>query len=271
MGDRNQASLNWGLALVVGVLLAAPGLAAEKQKTGPLRTGEEAILAALEEKTSIEFTEEPLSSVVEFFKGQHRIEIQLDVQALEDVSMGSDTPITKSIANITLRSALNLVLRDLDLTWVIADEVLTITTPEETDKYLSTRVYDVSDLTAVQDPGGKRWHDLDPLIAVITAAIGPESWESVGGPGSIQGLEYRGAVVLIVRQTLDLHGQIGKLLAELDKVADLHGDDAIPTREKDPGQFMGGMGWPEDAQAGDAGGIGGAGGAAAATPAAKPQ
>ena len=96
--------LDWGLALLVGVWLVTPAFAAEESKE--LRTGEEAILAALDEKTSIEFIDEPLSSVVDHFREVHRIEIQIDVRALEDVNQGTDTPITKRIQNVTFRSAL---------------------------------------------------------------------------------------------------------------------------------------------------------------------
>lgn len=225
------AVLGCGLVILLGVPLAGSVLAAEKAEE--LRTGEEAILAALEEKTSIEFIDEPLSGVVQFFKDRHRIEIQIDTKALEDLNMGTDTPIAKTIQNVKLRSGLNLILRDLGLTWVITDEVLMITTNEEAELCLTTRVYDVSELVAVQDPGGKRWSDFDSLIEVITGTIESETWESVGGAGSIVELEYRGASVLIIRQTLDVHAQVCKLLEELAKVAGRYAEDVIPTREKE--------------------------------------
>lgn len=249
------ALLDCGLALLAGALLVAPVRAAENGKE--LKTGEEAILAALEEKSDVEFVDEPLSSVVDYFESTHKVEIQVDTRALEDVNMGTDTPISKSVQNVTFRSALNLVLRDLDLTWMIADEVLIITTPEEAELHLVPRVYDVKKLVTVQDMDGNLWQDFDSLIEAITGTIQPESWEGVGGPGSIASLEYRGAVVLIVRQTHKVHAQLAKLLEDLAKIAAAHGDDAYPTREKRPPQppghpfgpgtpgFGGGMGGGE--------------------------
>lgn len=230
MLHRKLAIFGWSLAILMGALFVAPALASEK--TENLKTGEEAILAALDEKTSIDFIDEPLSGVVQYFKSSHHIEILIDMKALEDVSLGTDTPVSKSLQNVKFRSALNLILHDLDLAWVIANEVLMITTSEEAEMHLTTRVYDVTELVAVRDPGGEPWQDFDSLIRAVTSAIDPESWGGVGGPGSIAELEYRGASVLIVRQRLDCHAQIRKLLDDLATIADGYGDDVVPTREK---------------------------------------
>jgi hypothetical protein len=227
MQIRKSGVLGWGLVLLLGVV--APAVAGETK--GP-RTGEAAILAALEEKTGFEFIDEPLGSVVDYFKEAHNIEIQIDIRAIEAPCLGTDTPITKSLRNVSLRSALNLILREVDLTWTIVDEVLMITTPEEAQSYLTTRVYDVGKLVTVQDAAGDRWLDFDTLTKAIVGTIMVETWEEFGGFGSMAGLEYRGAAVLIVRQTLDVHEQVSKLLEDLTKVADRYGDEVIPTREK---------------------------------------
>lgn len=107
---------------------------------------EKKIVEALESPTKMEFHESPLEDVVEYLKQYHDIEIVIDNRALGDVGAGSDTPITKSLKGISLRSALRLTLRDLDLTYMIRDEVLLITTPEEAENQLTTKVYPVADL-----------------------------------------------------------------------------------------------------------------------------
>ena len=113
------------------------------KKVGP---AEERIKKALEETTSMEFVETPLSDVIDYLKDLHKIEIQLDTKALEDAGAGSDTPITKNLKGISLRSALRLMLGGLDLTYVVKDEVLLITTPEKAGSELVTKVYPVADL-----------------------------------------------------------------------------------------------------------------------------
>ena len=85
------------------------------------------ILAALDEKTDLDFTELPLTDVIDYLKQRHGIEIQLDHKALTDAGVGTDTPVTRQIKGITLRSALKLLLSEFDLTYVVQNGVLMVT------------------------------------------------------------------------------------------------------------------------------------------------
>lgn len=219
--------LRLSLALLLGTV-AVGTLAAEEAKQ--LRTGEAVILAALDEKTIVEFIEEPLSGVVEYYQATHNIRIQIDERALADVNMGPDAPVSESLDNITLRSALNLLLGKLDLTWIIADEVLLITTPERAEHHLIPRVYDVGRLVSEQDPDGELRH-FDPLVSAITAAVEPASWVDVGGFGSISPLTCRGANVLTVRQTQAVHRQLARLLEALTTITEGRDELAARTAE----------------------------------------
>ncbi len=104
------------------------------------------IRKALDEKTKIDFTDQPLQDVITYLHDLHGIEIQLDLKALEDASIGPDTPVTRNLQGITLRSALRLMLGALDLTYIIKNEVLLITTPDKAANELNTKVYPVADL-----------------------------------------------------------------------------------------------------------------------------
>ncbi len=115
---------------------------------GESRASENKIRATLDQETSLEFIETPLQDVVDYLKDRHNIEIQVDHRALESLGLGSDTPITRNLKGITLGSALRLMLSDLGLTYVIADEVLMITSPEEAEKHLEIRLYNVGELLA---------------------------------------------------------------------------------------------------------------------------
>ena len=79
----------------------------------------------------------------------HQINILIDHRALDDVGMAGDVPVTFKLSDVSLHSGLNLLLRPLDLTWAICDEVLLITTPEEAENMLIPLVYDVGDLVNV--------------------------------------------------------------------------------------------------------------------------
>jgi hypothetical protein len=229
MLDQQQMSMFFGrsLAVLAVLLLVTRVMAAEEAED--LRTGEEAILAVLEEKTSFEFVDEPFGGVVEFFKKRHHVEIQLDVRALDDVNLGTDAPVTRRMQNVKLRSALNLILGDLDLTWIITDEVLLITTPEEAEECTYTKVYDVTDLVKVVDRKGNASSDFDSLLNVITGSVQPEAWSCRGS--EISFLECREARVLIVSQWREMHEEIARLLDDLKTTADKYGDDVFPITE----------------------------------------
>jgi len=106
----------------------------------------EAIEKALSSQTALEFIETPLLDVIDYLKDRHRIQIALDNRALDVVGIGSDTPVTRDLNGISLRSALRIMLRDLELTYMIQDEVLMITTSEEAEKSSFLKSYNVSDL-----------------------------------------------------------------------------------------------------------------------------
>jgi hypothetical protein len=86
--------------------------------------------------------------VAEDLEARLGVPIRLDVRALRDIEIQPDALITFAASKIAARSAIDLMLRPLSLTAVIRYEVLLITTVEEADNMLDTRVYDTSDLTS---------------------------------------------------------------------------------------------------------------------------
>jgi hypothetical protein len=199
-----------------------------------LRTGKAAIRRALAEKTQLEFTETPLCDMIEFLRDHHKIEIQLDKKALDDVGVAPDVPITFSLHNISLGAALKFVLRGLGLTYEIRDEMLVITTPEQAESHLEAVVYDVADLVTCRDEKGDLWADYDELIEIITSTIKPTTWDSVGGPGSIGPGTYNVAKVLVVAQTAEVHNQIAVLLKKIRAVIKRNGGMSEPPRRVRP-------------------------------------
>ncbi len=110
---------------------------------------EQRILSSLDEKTELDFAETPLKDVMDYIKERHHIEVQFDQNALKNANPPIDpsqTLISRSLKGVTLRSALKLILSEYNLTYVIKDEVLMITSKDEADKVLVTKVYPVGDL-----------------------------------------------------------------------------------------------------------------------------
>lgn len=107
---------------------------------------EQKIQKELDEPTTIEFIDTPLEDVLNYLEDLHEIEIEIDQRALDDLGIDSGTPINRNLTGISLRSALRLILSDLDLTYIIDNEVLMITSVEEAETRLVTKVYPVADL-----------------------------------------------------------------------------------------------------------------------------
>jgi hypothetical protein len=151
-----------------------------------LRTGEEAILQAMEENAAFEFSETPFQDVVDYIQDKHRVAIRLDKKALTDGGFDFKTPITCSISGVPLRSALRLMLSDLQLRWTVWCDVVLITTPEraESEELMVTKIYDVSDL--IIDAQDKHYHgNALPGISVgEPAAPVTPAWGSMGSGGS---------------------------------------------------------------------------------------
>lgn len=169
---------------------------------------DQAILKALDEHAKYTFLDQPLSDVVASISHEMGVDVVLDQRALEDVGMGTDTPITKAIAGITHRSFLRLLLSELDLTYHTRGGALWITTPEAAEAELLTRVYPVGDLIDISGSGDKSSYDYDSLSEVISSVVAPNTWDDVGGPGAMEGIYG----TLVMSQTADVHDEVARFI-----------------------------------------------------------
>lgn len=123
---------------------AKPPMAYTLKRSAP----EVRILRALEEQTALDFVEAPLSDVLQYLEDLHKVQFELDNKALEDSAVSSDTPINRNLSNLSLASALHLMLADLDLDFLITNDVLLITSKEVAHVATEIRIYSVKDLLA---------------------------------------------------------------------------------------------------------------------------
>ncbi len=154
------------LAMIAACILAPAASAADAWPAcTPARNAVEMrILEQLGEDTKMPFIDTPLEDVVAFLRDQHDIPIELDTRSMDDVGLSVDTPMTRNIKGISLSSALQLLLRNLDMTYVVHGEVLLLTTVDAAPKYARLRVYDVSKLVGDSQ-------DAIPLGATLTQAL----------------------------------------------------------------------------------------------------
>jgi general secretion pathway protein D len=251
---------------------------------------------ALKQPVDIRFNDTPLSVVMETLGRMTGINVHLDRQGLSSEGVTSDTPVSINLSQpVSLKSALNLMLEELRLSYVIRNEVLLITSEMSRDTNVYQEVYNVADLvipipdfntgqnvglpSAIREAhnvigyrsnpmqgsgfpltlangeeshrsmghasvlaqmaatgmapgsretmptsighgrGGAAMADFDSLIELITTTVEPDSWEDVGGAGTIK--EFAGNLSLVISATQQVHEQITDLLEQLRRLQDL--------------------------------------------------
>jgi type II secretory pathway component GspD/PulD (secretin)/tetratricopeptide (TPR) repeat protein len=246
-----------------------------------VRTEEEKrIERSLSRQISLHFHGSKLAEVVKHIATTADINVVLDNLGLEDEAVSTDTPVTIDVDGIMLKSALNLILKPLNLDYTIEDEVLKITSKMRQQGQLHIRTYPVADLVVpipnftmdsgvlgaggqtrknlgmqsvpsgiggyqhgsggqfqVNDPmggnggrignggleasvsGSRSALDFDTLTELITQTVEPESWQEIGGSGTVRSFET--TLSLVIRQTQKVHDEIADLLSQLRRLQDL--------------------------------------------------
>ncbi|MBI3839158.1 MAG: hypothetical protein HY288_14660 [Planctomycetia bacterium] len=210
MVQTRQARTAVGFVLI---FLSSLAPTAARCDTNPDATpsAQDAIVAALETKVSLEFKETPLQQIANDIAKAHKINVVLDVKSLAEAGIAPDTALGVRIAGVTLRSALNLLLNSVDLTYVIRNEVLLITTTDRASADLTTKSYNVADLVKRGEDADDENCDMDVLEDLLATTIAPSTWDEVGGPGSISAYGN----CLVISQTREVHRHIDNLFAAL--------------------------------------------------------
>jgi hypothetical protein len=182
-----------------------------------------------------EYFETPLRECLDAISERLQVQFYIKTRALEDEAISPDTPVTISLHDVPAEMVLDLVLESLDLAYSLRHGVIIISTPSEQEKNLEPVVYDVSDLVGKPDdfartpslevdvPPTRSFEDRTTgttspqtfeLVNLITKVVQADTWEKVGGPGTLG--VYRNA--LVVTHTPDVHAKIRKFLDDLRRI-----------------------------------------------------
>ncbi len=165
--------------------------------------------AALSSPTRAQFVGTPLKDVVDFLKDFHHIEIQVDHKALKEAGVSPETPVTVATGRReTLQSALDKILRPLQLEWVVLNEVILVTTlaKADSDPYMETRIYKILQRT-----------DTTMLIDKITSEVAPKTWTEAGGCGTLAAWPTN---AVVISQSQRIHRLLENHFAGLLRRAD---------------------------------------------------
>jgi hypothetical protein len=138
---------------------------------------------------------------------QHSIPMVIDGRALEDVGLTTDVPVSIALHNVTLRSLLRLMLRQLELTYMIKDEVLQITTTEAAEKNMTVEMYRVPEMLTEES---------DKLLEAVTASVHPDAWSQLGGACQASVIGN----VLVIAATENVHEEVSGFMEKLQRTLD---------------------------------------------------
>ena len=91
-------------------------------------------MAILDKPTTVDFSDLALEDGINFLHEYHNLKISVDKETLKDEGVALEDPVTLKLAGVSLRSVLKLLLEPFDLTYVIENNGLTITTTSEAKK-----------------------------------------------------------------------------------------------------------------------------------------
>lgn len=170
----------------------------------PLSESERRIEVALGANTANTFQSTPLREAIQSISVFHKIPMMIDERSLTEIGLDANVPVTIDLKDVSLRAFLRILLRDLDCTYAIADEVLWITTPEsaEDGQFLHTRVYRLPSALA---------NRADHLISMIELNVCPDTWSVQGPCGS--SIDH----VLVISTSTDKHFRIEQFLSRVSK------------------------------------------------------
>ncbi|HEV3006581.1 MAG TPA: hypothetical protein VGX78_19075 [Pirellulales bacterium] len=152
MSVRSCATWAVRFATSLGMLLVAAPLLAEDLEPRPGDNGP-VIEEELAQETFLDVVNRPLLDVLGALGQKHQISLVIDSVALTDAGVGADTTVTFRARDRSLRSALEVLLSQLDLAYAPHENGLLITTRTEAENLLTTKAYPVDDLLAPRDDG----------------------------------------------------------------------------------------------------------------------
>ena len=112
-----------------------------------LSVAEQMIERKMTMEVDIKYRDRPLGEVLDDLSATTGVPIVIDTRALTAVRVTPDTPVSLSLPNpIALKSALNIILEKLELTHVIENDVLNVTSIEAKRSMVYPKTYRVTDL-----------------------------------------------------------------------------------------------------------------------------
>ncbi|MFO0884648.1 MAG: hypothetical protein U0894_10745 [Pirellulales bacterium] len=179
------------LLLVTGFLFG-PAAFAQATKPIPLQPITPARAKAewaMQQPYSANYVDTPLSEVLDEIRNKFGVNVYIAERQLKDSGVELDqVNITCNLQDVALESFLQAVLDEFGLMAFCNNEAICVSVPVHVEGQLEVVVYPVGDLIEWQRykyAKDRATPNAENLIVGITSTISPNSWDEVGGPGSL--------------------------------------------------------------------------------------
>lgn len=180
-----------------------------------MTAAEKAIMKGLGGTVEVDFNKVTLEDALAQLGKSMKVTITVDKRGLQDVGVSYDSDVTLKLRT-SGRTVLKRLLADLNLTYVIKDEAIQVTSRERAKEMTTTRTYYLGDMAAVVD---LRLDDVtrallmvervNTIIKLITTQIDPQSWK-INNPDAAGVIVFDPITMsLIVKQTAEAHFLLG--------------------------------------------------------------
>jgi tetratricopeptide (TPR) repeat protein len=203
---------------------------AGKRRSGPVSEIHSEIEQKLMQPVTVNFDNAPLHEVIDDLRTWQDLNIYVDKAALEADEISLDHRVTVKLENISLKSALHLILKGAGpCTYVVKDGALEITTKQAARGKMERVAYQVADILegdlhcpGVADESAKKPPQAT-LIKLLTTTVSPKDWSENGGPGTID--FHPQTHSLVINQTVDIQEQVVDFLNGLRRKQGPHAEE----------------------------------------------
>ncbi len=161
----------------------------------------------------VEFDRVPLQTALSQLSDKIGTDIRIDEVSLTDVGIPTDEPVTLTMRDKSVETALRFLLQPLELTAVPDLGRLLVTTTEVAEARWQVVLHDVSDVCKSKDQTEQLSR------AILNETGGP--WEDIDGVGGVIKVPVSG--IMVVRQTEKQLQEVRELLAAYRQAVDISG------------------------------------------------
>src|SRR5262249_41279591 len=188
-----------------------------KAAQNPLTDKERAILEALNKPITLELRDVKFYEIIDHLQDLLGQPIVVDEEALKGANVTEDSMASARAKRPTAaRSVLRQVLSPLELTYVVKDQAIFVTTKEKAKQLMTVRTYYLGDVlgtfSTYLPPALNQMQmaqNVGYIVDLIKRTIDPDSWADNGRDG--QGTIAFDPITmsLVVRQSAEVHFMIG--------------------------------------------------------------